>query len=283
MVMKQLPEEFKDFIKLLNKHKVKYLLLGGWAVGYYSNPRATKDIDFIVSVSDANLKKIKNVFNDFKASHVNIEILKEQKGYIFIGKSPMKIEIISNADGIDINDCYKRKNVIEIDGININIISKDDLIKNKKSTNRMLDHADAELLENFKVNPFINTKKILKLKLIIANMAGAYGLQLKEESSDMKKRKKDSFYHNDLKILNKTIELYNKALDSKEEKVVFLLHESFNKNPVTNSVYDNFKYKLLRKKIYNEIEYRLKLLLINEYSYLVENNRNRDANGNKKR
>jgi len=45
----------------------------------------------------------------------------------------MKIEIISNADGIDINDCYKRKNIVEIDGVKINIISKDDLIKNKKS------------------------------------------------------------------------------------------------------------------------------------------------------
>jgi len=268
--MKQLPEEFKDFIKLLNKHKVKYLLLGGWAVGYYSNPRATKDIDFIVSVDDKNLKKLINVFDDFKASHVNIDILKEHKGYIFIGNSPMKIEVISNADGIDINDCYKRKNTVEIDGVNIDIISKDDLIKNKKSTDRLLDHSDAEVLENIKINPLINTKNMLKLKLIIANIAGAYGSELKQESLDMENRKKDKFYYNDLNILNKTIELYNKALDSKEEKDVFLLHESFNKNPVSKIVYDNFKYKQLRNKIYNEIEYRFNLLLKNEYSYLPE-------------
>jgi len=266
--MKQLPEEFKDFITLLNKHKVKYLLLGGWAVGYYSNPRATKDIDFIVSVNNKNLKKLKDVFNDFKASHVNIEILKEHKGYIFLGKSPMKIEVISNADGIDINDCYKRKNVIEIDGVNINIISKEDLIKNKKSTNRLIDHSDAELLENFKANPFINTKKILKLKLITANITGAYGSELKQETLDMKKRKKDKYYYSDLIIINKTIELYNEALETRKEKDVMLLHESFKKNPVTKKTFDNFKYKLLRSKIYNEIEYRFKLLLKNEYSYL---------------
>ena len=43
--MKQLPEDFKDFIKFLNEYKVRYLLVGGWAVGIYGNPRATKDID----------------------------------------------------------------------------------------------------------------------------------------------------------------------------------------------------------------------------------------------
>ena len=58
MAKKQLPEEFKEFINLLNSNKVKYLLLGGWAVGYYSNPRATKDIDFLVFVDDVNLKKL---------------------------------------------------------------------------------------------------------------------------------------------------------------------------------------------------------------------------------
>ena len=182
----------------------------------------------------------------------------------------MKIEVISNADGIDINGCYKRKNTVEIDGVNINIISKEDLIKNKKSTDRLIDHSDAEVLESFKANPFINTKKMLKLKLITANMTGTYGSELKQESLDMEIRKKDKSYNNDLKILNKTIELYNKALDTKEEKDVLQLHESFNKNPVTKILYENFKYKLLRKKIYNEIEYRYRLLLKNEYSYLVE-------------
>ena len=45
MAKKQLPEDFKEFIQCLNKHEVKYLLLGGWAVGIYGQPRATKDID----------------------------------------------------------------------------------------------------------------------------------------------------------------------------------------------------------------------------------------------
>jgi hypothetical protein len=136
----RLPEEFKEFINLLNANHVKYLLLGGWAVGYYSNPRATKDIDFFVYTDDSNLKKLKKVFHDFKSPPTNIEILKEEKGYLFIGSPPLRIEVISNADGINIKDCYKRRNIIEIDDVKINIISKNDLITNKKSTNRLLDH-----------------------------------------------------------------------------------------------------------------------------------------------
>jgi len=269
----QLPEEFKEFINLLNKNSVKYLLLGGWAVGYYSNPRATKDIDFLVFIDNSNLKKLEKVFFDFKSPPVNIELLKEEKGYLFIGSPPLRIEVISNADGINIKDCYKRKKIIEIDDVKINIISKEDLIINKKSTKRLKDQADAEVLENNKINPDINTKNILKIKLILLNITGAYGNELNEETIDMKKRKKDSNYKNDLNIINKTILLYNKALDSKSEKDVFALHNSFKKNPLTNKIYDVFKYKILRKKIYNEIEYRYKLLLKNEYSYLEKNNK----------
>jgi hypothetical protein len=50
MAPRQLPVDFKDFIKFLNEHKVRYLLIGGWAVGIYGNPRATKDIDYLIAV-----------------------------------------------------------------------------------------------------------------------------------------------------------------------------------------------------------------------------------------
>jgi len=264
----QLPEEFKEFINLLNVNKVKYLLLGGWAVAYYGNPRATKDIDFLVFIDNTNLKKIEKVFKDFKSPPVNIEILKEEKGLLFIGTPPLRIEVIGHADGIDIKDCYKRKNIIEIDDLKIKIISKEDLVINKKSTNRLKDRSDAEMLENCKINPDITTENILKSRLILSNLAWAYGNELKEEKEDIKKRKNDIYYEEDLVIIKKTISLYNKALSTNEEKDVFALHNSFKFNPLTNISFKNFKYKKLRLNIYNEIEYRYKLLLKNEYSSL---------------
>jgi hypothetical protein len=264
----KLPQDFKDFINLLNVNNVKYLLLGGWSVGFYGNPRATKDIDFFVSTDEFNLKKLKKVFIEFNSPPVNMEVLKENKGFIGFGNPPHRIEVISNADGINFNECFLRKTIFEIDGIKINIISKQDLILNKKSTKRLLDAADAEALENINFNPKINTKNILKSKLIESNLAGAYENELIEEKKDMKRREKDNQYYIDMEILNKTISIYNKLKKLKCEKNLFALHDSFKKNPISGELYKAFKYKKSRNKIYNEIEYRFKQLLKNEYSYL---------------
>ena len=209
------------------------------------------------------------MFLEFNSPPVNIEILKENKGFIGFGNPPHRIEVISSADGINFNECYLRRNIIEVDGIKINIISKNDLIINKKSTNRLIDAADAEALENIKNSPNISTKNILKSKLIEINLANAYENELNEEKNDMKKRNKDKQYYADLEIMNKTISIYNKLKESKCEKNLFALHNSFKKNPITGELYDTFKYKKSRNKIYNEIEYRFKLLLKNEYSYLI--------------
>ena len=58
MEQRQLPEDFKEFIKFLNSYDVKYLLVGGWAVGLYGFPRATKDIDFLIAIDPQNLDRI---------------------------------------------------------------------------------------------------------------------------------------------------------------------------------------------------------------------------------
>jgi len=148
MEKRQLPEDFKEFVKYLNLNNVEYLLIGGWAVGIYGHPRATKDIDFLISVDQSNLDKLKNALIDFGTPPVDLEGFKE-KGYVIrIGRSPIQIDIINDADGINMNDCYKRKKIVNIDGIDISIISKEDLVKNKKASGRSTDIADAEKLEN---------------------------------------------------------------------------------------------------------------------------------------
>ena len=144
----RLPEEFKDFIKCLNLNNVKYLLIGGWAVGIYGHPRATKDIDFLVSSNKNNLKNLQKAFYDFNAPPIDIEAFRE-KGYVIrIGSSPIQIDIINEADGIDIKECFSRRKIINIDEIEIMLISKEDLIKNKIASGRYNDLADAEKLKN---------------------------------------------------------------------------------------------------------------------------------------
>lgn len=144
---RQLPEDFKEFIDLLNKNKVRYLLVGGWAVGLYGSPRATKDIDFLISTDDENLIKLKKVLFEFGAPEIDMNFFK-QKGNVFrMGRAPIQIDIINQANGIDILECYERRSLLSTQGTDISTISKNDLIKNKKASGRNKDLADVDSLE----------------------------------------------------------------------------------------------------------------------------------------
>jgi len=147
MEKKRLPDDFKEFIQCLNSNNVRYLLIGGWAVGMYGNPRATKDIDFLVAIDNDNLANLQNALLVFGAPPVDLERFKEKGNVIRMGSSPIMIDIINDADGIDINECYPRRKVMKIENIDISIISVNDLIKNKKASGRTMDIADAERLE----------------------------------------------------------------------------------------------------------------------------------------
>jgi len=147
MEKRQLPEEFKDFIKCLNSNDVKYLLVGGWAVGIYGHPRTTKDIDFLVSNDENNLKKLQNAFIEFGSPPIDIQAFTEEGYVIRMGSSPTQIDVINKASGISMNDCFSRKVIMNVDGVEIKLISKEDLINNKKASGRQTDLGDVEKLE----------------------------------------------------------------------------------------------------------------------------------------
>jgi hypothetical protein len=150
MAQKPLPEDFREFINFLNENKVKYLLVGGWAVGYYGNPRATKDIDFLIAVDEKNLQKLRKALFEFGAPTIDMAHFKKQGNFFRMGRPPVQIDIITEASGIDMGECYKHKQIIDADGTEIAIISKVDLIKNKKASGRHQDLADVESLEAMK-------------------------------------------------------------------------------------------------------------------------------------
>ena len=144
---KQLPEDFAEFIQLLNSAKVEYLILGGWAVNLYANPRATADIDFLVGIDAKNVKKILEVLANFGLKNVSPDYFREKGNVVRMGTPPTRIEILTGATGIDFHECYKRKKQVKIGNLKLNFISKADLIKNKKAAGRLKDLADVEALE----------------------------------------------------------------------------------------------------------------------------------------
>lgn len=150
MAERQLPDDFKEFLKYLNSHRVEYLLIGGWAVGIHSNPRLTLDIDFLIGISDKNIEKIISALNDFGIKGVEKGFFKKKDNTFKIGRPPLRIDILNKALGVDFEKCYARKKIIKLDGVSVKVISKQDLIKSKLAAKRPKDLADVAELNRMK-------------------------------------------------------------------------------------------------------------------------------------
>jgi predicted nucleotidyltransferase len=144
----ELHPDFKDFLRLLNSYDVRYLLVGGYAVGYHGYPRATGDMDIWIEMSEANSKKVASAFRDFcmPKEAISEGLFLETNKVIRMGVPPVRLEVITSASGVEFNECYSNREVVELDGIPINFISLEDLKKNKSAAGRHKDLADIEHL-----------------------------------------------------------------------------------------------------------------------------------------
>ena len=142
----ELHPDFKDFLRLLNLHKVEYILVGGYAVGYHGYPRATGDMDIWIAVSDANAEKVVAAVSDFGMPKESLsrELFLEKNKIIRMGVPPVRIEVITGASGVDFSECYKRCETLNIDDLVVNIISLNDLKMNKRAAGRHKDLEDIE-------------------------------------------------------------------------------------------------------------------------------------------
>ena len=147
MEKQTLPEEFKEFLKLLNECDIEYLLIDGYAVGYHGYPRTTADMDIWVAVSPVNAAKLVEVFSRFgmRDSAVTAELFQEKGSIIRMGLPPMRIEILTEIDGVNFDECFAARITAEIDDQQVNIISKKHLKMNKKASGR---HKDLDDIEN---------------------------------------------------------------------------------------------------------------------------------------
>ena len=147
MVTMQLPADFRDFLRLLNDHEVEYLLVGGYAVAYHGYPRTTLDMDVWVSNDAANADRMVRVMKDFGfTGSISPEIFRMTDRVVRMGVPPMKLEIIMEASGVDFGECFANRVTDTIDDIAVNIISLQDLRRNKKASGRHKDLDDLEHL-----------------------------------------------------------------------------------------------------------------------------------------
>jgi len=148
MVTLNVPPDFKEFLRLLADHRVEYLLVGGYAVGYHGYPRATADMNIWIAVNPQNAHKLVAALKDFgfDTSELSPELFLQEGQIVRMGVQPMRIEIMTSATGVKFDECYKTRVVDELDGVTTNIIDLDHLKINKNALGRYKDLADVENL-----------------------------------------------------------------------------------------------------------------------------------------
>ena len=143
-----IPLDYKELLKSLNRHKVKYLIVGAYAVTYYTEPRYTKDLDIWIKPEIGNAKKVYEVLKEFGAplKDVTAEDFTNKNLVYQIGVEPVRIDIIMDIPGMNFGQAWQKRKIIPFDGIKINIIGINELIKAKKKSRRNIDILDVEKL-----------------------------------------------------------------------------------------------------------------------------------------
>ena len=144
----KLPNDFKELLNLLDANGVRYLLIGGYAVGFHGYPRATNDMDIFVARDKENARfVIKSLIEfGFSADELSEKLFTSEKSIVRMGVEPMKVEIVNFISGIEFENAYENRVIGLIDKTEISIISLKDLKINKKASGRYKDLNDLENL-----------------------------------------------------------------------------------------------------------------------------------------
>ena len=141
--------DFKELLNIFKKHNIRYLVVGGYAVMKYSEPRFTKDLDILITTDQENAKNIYTALKEFGAPLENLTYKDfTQKGYFYqMGRPPLRVDIMMSIPGIDFDEAWKNREIVQLNNLEIYFISRSDLIRAKEASARPQDLIDVEQLK----------------------------------------------------------------------------------------------------------------------------------------
>ena len=142
-------QDFREFIELLIKNKAEYLIVGGYAVGIHGHPRYTGDLDIWLNPTPQNAEQILKSVNEFGFSSfkLTLEDFTKPGNVIQLGYPPLRIDLLTEIDGVTFEECFSNRKEVVIEDLNVNFIGYNDLLKNKKETGRPRDIDDIDNLK----------------------------------------------------------------------------------------------------------------------------------------
>jgi hypothetical protein len=144
----ELNQDFREFFESLNRNEVRYLIVGGYAVGYHGHPRYTKDIDVWIESTSENAARLIQALADFGFSSVGLKAEDFiRPGYtIQLGVPPNRIDLLTSVLALDFETCFASKVEADLAGLTVRLIALDHLKQNKRAVGRFQDLADLEQL-----------------------------------------------------------------------------------------------------------------------------------------
>lgn len=141
-------KDYEEFLELLNKHDVRYCIIGAFALAFHARPRYTKDMDILVEATTDNAKRLLVALGEFGFGALNLtaEDFSTKGNIIQLGYEPVRIDIITSIKGLEFADIWKNRIQGPYGKQSVSYIDRQNLIQSKKLSNRAQDKADLELL-----------------------------------------------------------------------------------------------------------------------------------------
>ena len=137
-------QDFLELLRVFESHKVRYIVIGGYAVGIHAEPRYTKDLDLLIEPSKINAARVLAALTKFGAPTDNLTVKDlATPGLLYVfGVPPLRVDILNRIKGINSSILIKRGKSIKIDDTKLRVVCLEDLIRLKKIANRPQDLAD---------------------------------------------------------------------------------------------------------------------------------------------
>jgi len=141
--------DYRDMLSALSAAGVEFLVVGAYALAAHGLPRATGDIDFWVRPSPENADRVLAALREFGAplGELTRDDLSRSGTVFQIGVAPRRIDLLTAIDGVEFDAAWSNRELRKVDGLSIPVLSREDLLRNKRATNRPKDQLDAQWIE----------------------------------------------------------------------------------------------------------------------------------------
>lgn len=140
--------DFRELLRVFKKHNIRYLVVGGYAVMKYSEPRFTKDLDLLIANDRQNANAVYAALKEFGAPLAGLapNDFTDRDYYYQMGRPPLRVDIMMSIPGVGFEEAWPNREVFELDDLVIPFISRSDLIRAKEASGRHQDLIDVERL-----------------------------------------------------------------------------------------------------------------------------------------